>query len=98
MVRSQRAAIPRQNPRINTEQSLIDPGMAQSQQAPVDEADNSINGSLGPILELGEPEPDVEPQLADIHINYLFHVIQAANHPPSNPRTRKKKGSTFWCL
>ncbi|KAH9464622.1 hypothetical protein H4Q26_013621 [Puccinia striiformis f. sp. tritici PST-130] len=93
MVRSQRAAIPRQNPRINTEQSLIDPGMAQSQQAPVDEADNSINGSLGPILELGEPEPDVEPQLADIHINYLFHVIQAANHPPSNPRTRKRRGA-----
>ncbi|KAI7938670.1 hypothetical protein MJO28_014249 [Puccinia striiformis f. sp. tritici] len=40
------------------------------------------------------PEPEPEPQWIDIHINYTFHVVQAANNPANNPRARKRKATT----
>ncbi|KAI7937277.1 hypothetical protein MJO29_014592 [Puccinia striiformis f. sp. tritici] len=73
------------NPRINTSQAL-------TERVPIDAADNDVDGSQDGLAGPGEPVP--EPQLADIHINYLFHVVQASNNAPSNPRARKRRAGT----
>ncbi|KAI9627873.1 hypothetical protein KEM48_011948 [Puccinia striiformis f. sp. tritici PST-130] len=73
------------NSHINTERNL-------TQDVAIDEADVDVNGSQDGLAEPGEP--DIEPQMTDIHINYLFHIVQALNQPPTNPRARKQKAGT----
>ncbi|KAH9473655.1 hypothetical protein Pst134EA_000734 [Puccinia striiformis f. sp. tritici] len=73
------------NSHINTERNL-------TQDVAIDEADVDVNGSQDGLAEPGEP--DIEPQMTDIHINYLFHIVQALNQPPTNPRARKRKAGT----
>ncbi|KAI9628007.1 hypothetical protein H4Q26_018259 [Puccinia striiformis f. sp. tritici PST-130] len=65
---------------------------ALTERVPIDAADNDVDGSQDGLAGPGEPVP--EPQLADIHINYLFHVVQASNNAPSNPRARKRRAGT----
>ncbi|POW09673.1 hypothetical protein PSTT_06688 [Puccinia striiformis] len=53
-----------------------------------EDIDDAIGSQVDEELTAG-PEP--KPQWIDIHNNYQFHVVQAANNPPKNPRVRKQK-------
>ncbi|KAH9459942.1 hypothetical protein KEM48_004858 [Puccinia striiformis f. sp. tritici PST-130] len=64
------------NSHINTERNL-------TQELAINKADVDVNGSQDGLAE--PDEPDIEPQMTDTHINYLFHIVQALNKPPTNP-------------
>ncbi|KAI9619816.1 hypothetical protein KEM48_008429 [Puccinia striiformis f. sp. tritici PST-130] len=51
-----------------------------------EDIDDAIGSQVDEELTAG-PEP--KPQWIDIHNNYQFHVVQAANNPPKNPRAMK---------
>ncbi|POW21896.1 hypothetical protein PSHT_01824 [Puccinia striiformis] len=55
------------------------------------DADDAIGSQE---VEESIPEPEPEPQWIDIHINYTFHVVQAANNQANNPRAPKQKAKT----
>ncbi|KNE97349.1 hypothetical protein PSTG_09327 [Puccinia striiformis f. sp. tritici PST-78] len=57
--------------------------------------DGDIDDAIGSqVDEESTAGPEPEPQWIDIHINYQFHVVQAANNPPNNPRARKQKSAS----
>ncbi|KAH9441795.1 hypothetical protein Pst134EA_032285 [Puccinia striiformis f. sp. tritici] len=66
-----------------------------TQDVAIDEADVDVDGSQDGLAEPGEP--DIEPQMTDIHINYLFHIVQALNQPPTNPSSSQTKGGDLQC-